>query len=107
MISSFGADGNAIGGVRPPRIGTPLGRYYGSNFWDGPVLSTTRIFCEGIYGGFDAYTPEELQARYASNREFVVLTWWNMWLSYLDGFLLAVDAPIIMNEARSLDIIPQ
>ena len=99
-------DGNAIGGVRPPRINAPLGRYYGSNFLEGP-FSVTKIFCTGIFGGFDAYTQEELQELYYNHRIFVLKTWWNVWLSWRQGFLLPVDAKVIMDEAKSFEGIPE
>ena len=98
-------DGNVVGGVRPPRINVPLGLYYGSNFLDGP-FSTQKIFCTGIIGAFDAYDTDELTARYTNRTTFVILTWWNMWLSYLDGFLLAGDAKTIMDEAKAFDGLP-
>lgn len=98
-------DGNVIGGVRPPRLNVPLGRYYGSNFLDGP-LSPLKIFCTGVIGGFDAYDETELAARYPTLSHFVVYTWWMMWKSYLEGFLLPVDAPIIMDEAKAFDGLP-
>jgi hypothetical protein len=99
-------DGNAIGGVRPPRINVPLGQYYGSNFLEGPY-SVTKIFCTGIFGGFDAYTQDELFQLYHNRRIFVFKTWWNVWLSYQQGFLLPVDAKVIMDEARNFDGIPE
>jgi hypothetical protein len=98
-------DGNAIGGVRPARLTTPLGRYYGSNFFDGP-FSVNRIFCTGIYGGFEAYTPEDVQARYYNKDTFVALTWWSIWRAYTEGFLLAPDANVILDEARAYDGLP-
>jgi hypothetical protein len=95
-------DGNVIGGVRPPRINVPLGRYYGSNFLEGP-FSTAKIFCTGIIGGFDAYDTAELRSRYRSQRIFYLQTRWNVWLSYMEGFLLPVDAKTIMDETERFD----
>jgi hypothetical protein len=98
-------DGNAVRGVRPPRLNVPLGQYYGSNFVDDPA-SEWRVLCTGIFGGFDAYDATELEARYTNRWTLVILTWWNMWMSYLDGFLLAVDAPTIMDEAKAFTGLP-
>jgi len=101
-------DGNAIGGVRPARITTPLGRYYGSNFFDeNAPLSLDLIYCTGIYGGFDAYSPEEIEQRYTNRNTFVVLTWWSIWRSYMEGFLLATDAQVIMKEAKAFEGLPE
>jgi len=99
-------DGNAIGGVRPARLTAPLGIYYGSNFFEGP-LSVNRIFCTGIYGGFEAYTAENVQARYFNKNTFAALTWWSIWRSYNEGFLLAPDAKIILDEAKAYDGLPE
>jgi hypothetical protein len=95
-------DGNAISGVRPARLTTPLGRYYGSNFFDGP-FSANRIFCTGIYGGFEPYSPEDVQSRYFDKRTFLALTWWSIWRAYTEGFLLAPDAKVILDEAKAYD----
>ena len=95
-------DGNVIGGVRPPRISVPLGQYYGSNFLEGP-FSVQKIFCTGIIGGFDAYDPAEVRLRYRNQRIFNLQTRWYAWLSYREGFLLAVDAKTILDEAKAYD----
>jgi hypothetical protein len=98
-------DNNTIGGVRPPRINVPLGTYYGSNFFSGPSL-LAKIYCTGIYGGFDAFSAQELQNRYTNHSNYVFLTWWNMYLSYSEGFLLPVDAKTIMDEAKAYEGLP-
>jgi hypothetical protein len=100
-------DGNAIGGVRPPRLTTPLGRYYGSNFYNIPEFTVDRIFCTGIIGGFEAYTAEDVQARYFNRATYAALTWWSMWRSYREGFLLLPDALVILEEAKAYDGLPQ
>lgn len=100
------ADGNVTGGVRPPRIEVPLGRYAGSNPYSGPTPSAAEIFCREIVGSFEAFDESELVSRYTNRMTHVVLTWWNIWLSYLDGFMLAVDAKIILDEAKTFDGLP-
>lgn len=95
-------DGNVIGGVRPPRIDTPLGLYYGSNSFEGPY-SPQAIFCNGIIGGFDAYSEAELRERYRNQRILYIQFWWNVWRSYIEGFLLPVDAKTILDEAKKFD----
>ena len=105
------ADFNVIGGVRPPRIQIPLGTYYGSNFYDGPILNPdfpppAKIFCTGIIGGFDAFDSGQLLTRYTDRREFVIKTWWLVWTSYIEGFMLAVDAKTIMDEAKVFEGLP-
>lgn len=59
-------DGNVIGGVRPPELRAPIGKYLESNTGPG--------FC-GLYGGFDPYSAARLQELYprrgAFTRQFV------------------------------------
>lgn len=98
-------EGNALGGVRTPRIDVPLGVYSGSNSLEGP-RSVPKILCSGIIGAFQPYTTEELEEKYTHRGVYIVLTWWNMWLSYLDGFLLPVDAKTIMDEAKAYEGLP-
>jgi len=100
------ADGNVTGGVRPPRIEVPLGKYAGSNPYSGPTPSTSEIFCRDIVGSFEAFDQSELVSRYTNRMTYVVLTWWNVWASYLDGFMLRVDAKTIMDEAKAFDGLP-
>jgi len=49
------ADGNVLGGVRPPEIRTPIGVYFESNSGPG--------FC-GLYGGFSPFADERLHELY-------------------------------------------
>ncbi len=104
-------DGNALYGVRPPRINVPLGKYLGSNQYtvdvnDENYSRVLVILCGGIIGGFDAFSAEELEARYTNHMTYVDLTWWEMWQSFDDGFLLPVDALTIINEAVEFDGLP-
>ncbi len=104
-------DGNALYGVRPPRINVPLGKYLGTNPYtvdvnDENYSRTAAIICGGIIGSFDAFSAEELEARYTNHMAYVDLTWWEMWQSFDDGFLLPVDALTIINEAVECDGLP-
>jgi len=104
-------DGNALYGVRTPRINVPLGVYLGDNpyslvFGDPGFSGTAWALCPAIIGSFEPFTPEELEARYTNHMTFVDLTWWNMWMSFDDGFLLPVDALTIINEAIEFDGLP-
>jgi hypothetical protein len=99
------SDGNVIGGVRPPRIEVPLGAYSGSNLYSGPLPSTAEIFCTGIIGGFDPFDAAELEARYVNRSMLVDQTWLHMWRSYIEGFLLAVDAPSILKKSMTQGLV--
>jgi len=101
------ADGNAINGVRPPRIEVPLGRYVGSNSLVDEPFSPAKIFCSGIIGGFEEFSQEEIATRYTDRATFAAWTWWYSYAAYLDGFLLAVDAKTIMDEAKAYEGLPE
>lgn len=96
------ANNNVIGGVRPPRIDVPLGSYYGSNFYSGPTPSVDEIFCTGIIGGFDPFSQEELISRYGNRETLQTLTWWNVLMSFEEGFLLPNDAELILRNTGGL-----
>lgn len=100
------ADGNVVGGVRPARIEVPLGSYAGSNPYSGPTPSVDEIFCSAIIGSFAAFDESELINRYGNRRFFVVLTWWALFAQWVDGFVLAVDAPTVMNESKAFTGLP-
>jgi hypothetical protein len=54
----------------------------------------------------DWFTPHdttELRSRYRNQRIFYLQTWWNVWLSYREGFLLPVDVKTILDEAKAYD----
>ena len=99
-------DGNALGGVRPVTIGAPLGKYYGFGFYPEGPLALNGIYCNSIYGGFEAYSPEELQERYFNKLTYLAHFWWSMYTSWIDGFLLIPDAMFIYGEAKAYDGLP-
>lgn len=101
------ADGNVTGGVRPARIEVPLGKYAGSNPYSGPKPSTAEIFCRDIIGSFVAFDKAELLTRYNNRMTFIILTWWNVLRSYFEGFILPVDAKVIMEETIAFDGLPK
>jgi hypothetical protein len=38
-----------------------------------------------------------------NQRIFYLQTWWNVWLSYKEGFLLPADAKIILDATKAYD----
>jgi len=102
------ADGHVIGGVRLPKVEVPLGIYSSENLYTGPLDTNDQrlltIFCGGILGSFDAFDDAELSERYSSSRDYLVRFWWNLWLLYIDGFVLPADGRVLMDEARGVVI---
>jgi hypothetical protein len=77
------ADGNVLGGIRPPDIQVPLGTYSGSNSGPG--------FC-GLYGGFTAFDEEKLNMLYETHDAYVRRFKQTVEDSMQEGFLLLQDA---------------
>jgi len=84
------ADGNVIGGVRPPQIEVPLGTYLESNTGPG--------FC-GLFGGFAPFDDAEVKARYRNHGGYVSRYTQEVQRSVSEGFLLREDAAAQRTEA--------
>ena len=83
-------DGNAVGGVRPPTIEVPLGRYVGNNTGGG--------FCF-LFGGFDAFSDAEVASRYGSHGQYVRRVSQEATRAVGERFLLQPDARTLRNDA--------
>lgn len=83
------ANGNVLGGVRPPEIQAPRGTYLESNTGPG--------FC-GLYGGFAPFSDAQLQALYPNRgayvRQFVRATFDDV----RDRYLLPLDAAALLRD---------
>ena len=77
------ANGNAIGGIRPPDIEVPLGTYVESNTGPG--------FC-GLFGGFAPFDEARLAALYRNHGAYVNRFMRAVKDSERQGFLLREDA---------------
>jgi hypothetical protein len=89
------ADGNVIGGVRPPQIEVPLGTYVESNAGPG--------FC-GLYGGFAPFDEEEVRLRYRNHGGYVSRYTQEVRRSVAEGFLLLEDAAAQRRSAAESEI---
>ena len=98
------ADGNAIGGVRPARIEVPLASYSGSNPYSGPSPSAAEILCATITGSAIPFDLDELAARYSDRSSWLVINWWSIWLAWQEGFLLRVDAELLLDEVKRFTV---
>jgi len=87
------ADGNALGGVRPPKLQVPLGTYVESNTGPG--------FC-GLFGGFAPFDDARLAELYPTRSAFLRQFDRAILQSGREGFLLLEDARALHKEARSL-----
>lgn len=84
------ADGNAVGGIRPPEIEVPLGTYLPTNSGPG--------FCF-LYGGFDPFSESKLQQRYRNHGSYVSKMVREVKRSKKEGFLLKQEAAALRRMA--------
>ena len=84
------ADGNAIGGIRPPDVRVPLGNYVEANSGPG--------FC-GLFGGFDPFNAGVLQSRYRNHGSYVNQYQQAVQAVVHEGFLLKADADALRKAA--------
>lgn len=84
------ADGNAIGGIRPPDVRVPLGTYVEANSGPG--------FC-GLFGGFDPFNAGVLQSRYRNHGSYVNQYQQAVQAVVHEGFLLKADADALRKAA--------
>jgi hypothetical protein len=89
------ANGNAIGGVRPPQIEVPLGTYLPNNSGPG--------FCF-LFGGFDPFDDGTLTSMYRNHGSYVSRMVREIKRSEKEGFLLREDAATQRRNAAASDI---
>lgn len=77
------ANGNAVGGIRPPQIEVPLGAYLPNNAGPG--------FCF-LFGGFDPFDQATLESMYPNHGRYVSRMVREIARSEREGFLLREDA---------------
>jgi hypothetical protein len=89
------ANGNAIGGVRPPQIDVPLGTYLPNNSGPG--------FCF-LFGGFDPFDDSTLSSLYRNHGRYVSQMARAIKQSEKEGFLLREDAATQRRNAAASDV---
>jgi len=89
------ADGNAIGGVRPPQIEVPLGTYLPNNSGPG--------FCF-LFGGFDPFDDGTLSSLYPNHGSYVSQLTQEITRSQQEGFLLHEDAATQRRAAAASEV---
>lgn len=88
-------NGNGVGGIRPPALQVPVGRYLGNNSGPG--------FCF-LFGGFIPFTDEKLHSLYPDPGSFIAPITRAIRNSQSQGFLLAQDADTMFKEASAFTI---
>lgn len=86
------ADGNAVGGVRPPQLEVPLGQYKGTNTGPG--------FCF-LFGAFVPFEQDVLEQRYRNHGSYVSQLVRAVKRSQKEGFLLPADAIKMRRDAAA------
>lgn len=85
------AQGNVIGGVRPPELEAPLGSYVESNSGQG--------FC-GLFGGFKPFDAATLQRLYPRRQDYLRRFTAAARAAVKEGFLDQADAERLVRSAR-------
>jgi hypothetical protein len=89
------ADGNAVGGIRPPLVQVPLGTYLPTNTGPG--------FCF-LFGGFDPFPAAELNKRYRNHGAYVSQMAQAIKRTQKEGFLLKEEAEALRRQAAASDL---
>lgn len=89
------ADGNAVGGIRPPLVQVPLGAYLPTNTGPG--------FCF-LFGGFEPFSDAQLSQRYRNHGAYISKMTRAIKRSQREGFLLREEARRLRREAVSSGI---
>jgi hypothetical protein len=85
------ADGNALGGIRTPRIEVPVASYAPTTA--GP------LFCP-LTGTQTPFSADELTSRYPTTEDYVALVQAEVDASVAAGFLFAEDGQALVESAR-------
>jgi len=85
------ADGNVVGGIRPPELQAPVGAYLESNTGPG--------FCF-LYGGFDPFTEDRLRELYPNRGAYVRRFVRGVSDAVRQRYLLPADAVTLLRERR-------
>lgn len=90
--------GNALGGVRLPLVDVPTGRILGS-----AAPASAGILCENI-AGFVPFSESEIDRLYPSHYDYVNKVSAAADAAVKAGYLLPVDAELIIQQAESAEI---
>jgi hypothetical protein len=93
------SNGNALGGIRTPALDVPIATY------SGQPASGASITCS-LFGQTIPFTPMQLTMLYPSHDDYVQKVTAAAAAAQQAGFLLAADAPLIVQQAQSAPIPP-
>jgi Alpha/beta hydrolase domain len=92
------AHGNALGGVRTAAVDVPIATYSGQ-------ADTTSLVCS-FFGSTTPFSATELATLYPSHDDYVAKVVNATATAQNAGFIVAADAPLIMQEAASAPVPP-
>jgi hypothetical protein len=90
------AEGNALGGVRTAAVDAPIARYSGES-------SSSNILCS-LFGSTTPLSAAQLLALYPTHADYVSKVTAATAAAQQAGFILAADAPLIVQEAQAAPI---
>ena len=90
------AEGNALGGVRTAAVDVPIATYSGES-------STSNILCS-LFGSTTPFSAAQLMALYPTHDDYVSKVTAATAAAQQAGFILAADAPLVVQEAQAAPI---
>jgi Alpha/beta hydrolase domain len=90
------ADGNALGGVRTAAVDVPIATYSGES-------STSNVLCS-LFGSTTPFSAAQLVALYPTHDDYVNKVTAATAAAQQAGFILAADAPLVVQEAQAAPI---
>jgi hypothetical protein len=90
------AEGNALGGVRTAAVDVPIATYSGQS-------STSSILCS-LFGTTTPFSAAKLMALYPTHDDYVNKVTAATAAAQQAGFILAADAPLVVQEAQAAPI---
>jgi hypothetical protein len=90
------AQGNALGGVRTAAVDAPIATYSGQS-------TSSSILC-GLFGSTTNLSAAQLLALYPTHQDYVSKVTATTASAQQAGFILAADAPLVVQEAQAAAI---
>jgi hypothetical protein len=91
------AEGNALGGVRTAAVDVPIATY------SGQAQASAGVLCS-LFGSTTPLSPAQLLALYPTHDEYVSKVTAATAAAQQAGFILAADAPLVVQEAQAAPI---
>ncbi len=89
-------EGNSLGGVRTAAVDVPIATYSGQS-------TSSNVLCS-LFGSTTPFSPAQLLALYPTHDDYVNKVTTATAAAQQAGFILAADAPLVVQEAQAAPI---